>query len=118
MLPLHLCAYHTYAYGEFIIKTDLAFQEQKGLLVCTTHVNFPLAFMASLSLSIGDDGAFPQGLEGLRLLVCFQVPSVARRALATRFCMRFAARCVVVEDAPCGMVDIEAPFPVVVAEQQ
>jgi beta-phosphoglucomutase-like phosphatase (HAD superfamily) len=32
--------------------------------------------------------------------------------------MHFAARCVVVEDAPCGMVDIEAPFPVVVAEQQ
>jgi hypothetical protein len=32
----------------------------------------------------------------------------ARRALATRFCMRFAARRVVVEDAPRGMDDIEA----------
>jgi hypothetical protein len=37
----------------------------------------------------------------------------ARRVLATKFCMRFATRHVVVDDAPCGMVNIEAPFPVV-----
>jgi hypothetical protein len=38
----------------------------------------------------------------------------ARRVLATKFCMRFATRRVVVDDAPCGMVNIEAPFPVAV----
>jgi hypothetical protein len=32
--------------------------------------------------------------------------------------MRFAAKRVVVDDAPHGMVDIEAPFPVAVVEQQ
>jgi hypothetical protein len=32
--------------------------------------------------------------------------------------MRFAARRAVVDDAPHGMVDIEAPFLVSVAEQQ
>jgi len=31
---------------------DLAFHGQKGLFVCTSHVNFPLGFMASLSLSL------------------------------------------------------------------
>ncbi|CAD6340686.1 unnamed protein product [Miscanthus lutarioriparius] len=43
----------------------------------------------------------------------------AKRALATRFCMRFAARRVVVDDAPSGLVDMDAPFPVATeAEQQ
>jgi hypothetical protein len=41
-----------------------------------------------------------------------------KRVLATRFYMHFAARRAVVDDAPRGMVDIEAPFPVAVAEQQ
>jgi hypothetical protein len=84
MLLLHLCAYDTYAYGVLIINLDLAFREQKGLLVCTTHVNFPLPFIASLSLffyqSISDDDAFPQGLGGLWSLVWFQVQSAARAA--------------------------------------
>jgi hypothetical protein len=34
--------------------------------------------------------------------------------LATRFCMRFAVRRVVIDDAPRGMVDIEALFSVTV----
>ena len=42
----------------------------------------------------------------------------ARRALPTRFCMRFGAKRVVVDDVPHGMVDIDAPFSVAVAEQQ
>ena len=42
----------------------------------------------------------------------------AKRALATRFCMCFATRHVVADDVPHGMVDIEAPFPVALAEQQ
>jgi hypothetical protein len=47
-----VCLRHTYAYGVHIINMDLAFRKQKGLLVCTTHVNFPLAFKASIYLSI------------------------------------------------------------------
>jgi hypothetical protein len=46
-----VCLRHTYAYGVHIINMDLAFREQKGLLVCTPHVNFPLASKASIYLS-------------------------------------------------------------------
>lgn len=42
----------------------------------------------------------------------------AMRVLATRFCMRFAARRVVVEDAPRGMVNVEVSFLVAVAKAE
>jgi hypothetical protein len=42
----------------------------------------------------------------------------ARRALATRLCMRFAARHVAVEDVPHGLEDVIEPFPTAAGAQE